>query len=209
MPLQPHFSSFGFRVITTLPYHASTSRLHDPTRSKRPRREEKKNKNNKLSFLQNPASAWSSLSMPLKGTLEWHSAAPLPSQQDVTRDHPSPFLMVSPTRPKFLIVNEHELHFLDRRVGILLSCPQKRDLDVTHCRLAMPFMKPKQQRMLSFHFTKSPKQWYQSLFTPQISLANSQHPSPSIDLHHCKDQLVTNAIVSWPIKNQSSSKSNV
>ncbi|KAJ6887847.1 hypothetical protein NC652_028981 [Populus alba x Populus x berolinensis] len=38
-------------------------------------------------------SAWSSLSMPLKGTLEWHSAAPLPSQQDVTRDHPSPFLM--------------------------------------------------------------------------------------------------------------------
>lgn len=92
----------------------------------------------------------------------------------------------------YLICGEHELHFLDRRVGILLSCPHKRDLDVTHCRLAMPFMKPKQQRMLSFHFTKSPKQWNQSLFTPHISLANSQHPSPSIDLHHCKDQPVTN-----------------
>jgi hypothetical protein len=67
-------------------------------------------------------------------------------------------------------------------------------------------MKPKQQRALSFHFTKSPKQWHQSLFTTQISLANSQHPSPSIDLHHCKDQQVTNVIVSWPIKIQSSSK---
>ncbi|KAJ6881415.1 hypothetical protein NC651_028097 [Populus alba x Populus x berolinensis] len=133
----------------------------------------------------------------------------LPSQQDVTRDHPSSFLMVSPTRPKFLIVHEHELHFLDRRVGILLSCPHKRDLDVTHCRLAMPFMKPKQQPMLSFHFTKSPKQWHQSLFIPQIFLANAQHPSPSIDLHHCKDLQVTNVIVRWPIKSQSSSKSNV